>query len=294
MANTVNPYPEIGTELEAGLNAIVAAAPTNIAGLVTAIYGYIQPIYYPGTSVPKAIEVELKSVVYNMINAYNNKAIHGSISYNSDQLNIIRMMLGLNSSNTIPINALENWLADIEDNISKTNLSIDEQTPLLLAIECAKSVNIYWKTEVDNAMSNWGPYFETESYKNYVNISLWTVACIEGALLGGNASTKGLIAPTTEITSVNIVSALIGALTIGAGKIIFKWVPRIELHHLSGLSDSIFTSPYISETGSSPMGYIKATWGQKKTNPGKSNEDAANFTDKWDSVTKEVYDIKTH
>lgn len=229
MALTFNPYPEIGSQLEAGLNAIVAATPATVDDLVDEIYNYIQPVFYPSSSsVPKAIEIEIKSVAYNMINAYNNKALGNTIFYGLQQSNLMSMMLGLTTSSLTPINSLDHWFADIEDNIGKANLTIDQQTPLLLAMECAKTIYAYWVAQVDMTTSPWASYFQATGDRNYPNIPFWTTACIEGALLGANASQKGLIAPTTDITSVNIVSALIGALAIGSGKVIFKWVPRIQ------------------------------------------------------------------
>lgn len=236
---TYNPYPEIGTQLTTGLDAIATnltvLGSASVDELVNEVYSYVQGIYYPsgGGTLPKQTEVEIKSVAYNIVNSYNNKALGNTLTYNAEQTNIINMMVGLNTTNNTPINALDKWILDIEDNISKADMTIDEQTPLLLAIECAKSINTYWETKVTTP-GDWATFFDATSMKNYINISLWTEACIEGVLIGANASQKGLIAPTTDIISVNIVSALIGALVIGAGKVIFKWVPRIQPVQLAG------------------------------------------------------------
>lgn len=231
MANTFNPYPELGVELVTGLTAIASTTTgiSSVDDLVNAIYNYVQPIYYPSTTVPKALEIEIKSVVYNIIDAYNNKALGITVLYTPQQMNFVQMMLGSNASNNTPINYLQTWLADIEDNIGKANLSIEQQTPLLLGIQAEQAVNSYWLTEIDNSTSPWGPYFGSSiPDRNYMNVSFWTVACAEGALIGANCCNRGLIAPTTEIVSVNIVSALIGALAVGAGSVIFKWVPRVQ------------------------------------------------------------------
>ena len=52
MANTFNPFPLIGSELTSGLTAIASGTVSTVDDLVAAIYNYIQPIYYPATSVP--------------------------------------------------------------------------------------------------------------------------------------------------------------------------------------------------------------------------------------------------
>ena len=227
---TFNPYPQIGTQLTAGLDAVSGALTpaSTVDDLVNAIYNYIQPIYYPFPTppgVPKQLEIEIKSVIYNIINAYSDKVIR-QLPWTDQQLNFASMMLGLTTTNDTPINAIGAWLSDIQDNISSAKQSIDEQTPLLLAIQCGISIYAYWNTKIA-APATWAPFFQTPAALNYANIPLWTAACMEGTLVGANASQKGLIAPTTDIISVNIISALIGALAIGAGKVIFKWVPEI-------------------------------------------------------------------
>lgn len=267
MAETFNPYPLIGTQLTAGLDAIAtdfAGGFSTVDDLVTSIYNYIQPIYYPtsgGAPVPMYLQVEIKSVVYNMINAYNNKALGTTLLYTPQQTNIINMLLGSNTTNLTPLNTLDNWLNDIQDNISKANLNIDLQTPLLLASKVGRSVYSYWNTVIGTP-GNWAGLgtFSSDAYRNYVNLALWSAACMEGALIGANASQKGLIAPTTDITSVNIVSALIGALAIGAGKVIFGWVPRIQPIELSLRFASISLNSVMqgnlnpSGGGNSPLG----------------------------------------
>jgi len=228
---TFNPYPQIGTELTAGMDAVAGAlTPTStIDDLANAIYNYVQPIYYPTSpiGVPKQIEIEIKSVVYNIANAYNNKSLGTTLMYKPSQMNIIRMMLGQITTELTPINALGSWLLDIEDNVSKDNLPLDIQTPLLLGIDEGEAIYAYWIAKVATP-GTWAPFFDPREPHNYANIPLWTAACMEGGLIGANATQQGLIAPTTDITSVNIISSLIGALTVGAGKVIFKWVPRIQ------------------------------------------------------------------
>ncbi|MDZ4665881.1 MAG: hypothetical protein SGJ15_13460 [Bacteroidota bacterium] len=243
MASTFNPYPLIGTQLTSGLDAIVTAAPTTVDDLVDEIFTYVSGIYYSGGGglVPIATEIEIKSVAYNIINAYNNNPQTASLGFTRQQSIIIDMLLGCKTICKTPVNALNVWFEDIQDNITKADLNIDSQTPLLLAAVSGTSVYSYWITKVGTP-GGWSAYFETDAYKNYINVPIWTTACIEGALIGSHASPKGLISPTTNITSVTIISALIGALAIGAGKVIFGWVPRIQPGELSGTEDSCCTN----------------------------------------------------
>lgn len=224
---TFNPYPLIGAQLTEGLDTIASKLkPTStVEEFVDAVYNYVQPVYYPG-AVSKQIEIELKSVVYNIINAYVNNTID-DLGFSAQQINFIDMMIGEATTESTPINAIGDWLADVQNNITEAKLNIEQQTPLLLAIICGITVYGYWNTKVQKP-GKWDPFFQTPAPLNYLNIPFWTSACIEGALIGSNATNKGLIAPSTDIVSVDIVSALIGALSIGAGKVIFKWIPRIQ------------------------------------------------------------------
>jgi hypothetical protein len=143
------------------------------------------------------------------------------------------MLLGETTTDNTPINSLGTWLTDIEDNVVSSNLSTDQLTPLLLGIESGKNIYEYWLKKV-NDPCDWKKFFQPELSQNYINIPYWLTSCIEGALVGASCSDRGLIAPTTDIVTVEIVSSLIGSLTLGAGKVIFRWVPRIQPNQLSG------------------------------------------------------------
>lgn len=212
-----NPYPQIGTQLIKGMDNIsgVLKPTSTVDDLVNAIYKFIQPIYYPSTDlvpVPNQIEQEIKSVAYNIINSYNSNGY-----YNDCNVEI----------NSIPINSIDKWLSDIEDSIPTTRIEVEKQTPLLLALEVGKTIYPYWIDKV-NTPGTWAPFFQKPDYINYSNIPFWVLASMQGAFIGATISKKGLISPTTDIVSVNIISSLIGALVLGAGKVIFKFTPRVQ------------------------------------------------------------------
>lgn len=233
---TFNPYPLIGPQLTTGMDAIAGALSpaSTVDDLANVIYSYIQPIYYPvnaPATVPIQIEIEIKSVVYNVINSYNNNPQTASLFYGPKQSYFIDLLLGLKTDTTTPINAINSWLLDIEDNITKDSMPIAAQTPLLLTTVQAKAIYAYWNTKVATPGA-WAPFFQTPAPLNYANIPHWLVACMEGVLIGAQATPMGLIQPTTEIVTVNIVSSLIGGLAIGAGKVIFRFVPRVQPSNL--------------------------------------------------------------
>jgi hypothetical protein len=268
-----NPYPALAGQLTKGLDFISSTLkPTStVDDLVAAIYNYIQPIFYNIKPVPPQLQIEIKSVAYNIINSYNNKALGGTIKYSDEQMKFVWMLLGLNTTNNTPINALNKWLLDIEDNISEADLSLDDQTPLFLTTEAGQAIYDYWISKVSTP-GTWAPFFQKQTAFNYVNIPNWVAACMAGTLIGANTSQKGLIAPTTDITSVNIISALIGALAIGAGKVIFEWVPNIQPKDLITDNDGILLGGF---SDAIDMGIVALTKGTNNCN-GCSNVSCTN------------------
>lgn len=238
MATTFNPYPALQDQLIKGLDTIGSKLNTSstVDDLANEIYNYIQPLYYPNAS--QALQIEIKSVVYNLINAYNNKALGVTVKYSDKQMQFVSYMLGLSTTNNTPINAIDRWLQNVENSISESGMTLESQTPLLLSVEMGKTMYAYWVSKI-NAPEKWAQFLQKPAQMDYVNVPNWTAAGIAGSLIGANATEKGLIAPTTDIVSVNIVSALIGALTIGAGKVIFKWVPDIQPRELNTDSQGI-------------------------------------------------------
>jgi len=242
VTKTFNPYPLIGSQLIKGMDEIAKSLNTTSTEeeLAAVIYKYIHKIYY--SQATTQLEIEIKSIVYNIINAYNNQKVLGTM-FNYQQMIFVDMLLGETTTDNIPVNALGVWLSDIEDNIVSLNLPTDQLTPLMLSIESGKNIYEYWLKKV-NDPGDWKKFFQLEFSQNYINIPFWLTSCIEGALVGASCSERGLIAPTTDIVTVEIVSSLIGSLTLGAGKVIFKWVPRIQLNQISGgFSDVIGETP---------------------------------------------------
>lgn len=225
--NTVNPYPEIGKQLASGLTSIIGQLPTSptIDDLADAIYAYVQPLYYTAST---KLEIELKSVVYNVANSFrNNQVLNGNAVFNSEQAPFINMLIGAEMTANVAPDSLLDRLSDIEDNIGISDLAVISQIPLFLATTTGSSAATYWGTQLSNPQSPWISYFSANAGQNYINSLLWSVAAMNGALAGYGAVSNSLIEPTTEIVTNQMVSSLIGALTATAGKVIFNWIPRI-------------------------------------------------------------------
>jgi hypothetical protein len=227
--NTVNPYSVLGSQYVSGLASIIGSLPGSpaISDLVTAVYNYIITTFYGGTPPPLQIITELQSISYHTINSYVNSLVpKGSAMFTPSQYPVINMLIGKSVTKNLPI-YLTDWITDVEDNITKTELKVDEQRPLLMATAIGELAVGYWTLATQaGGSSPWAPYFILNN-SDYNSIPYWVEASMHGALAGYGANIQGLIEPTDHRYTTTMLSALIGALTIAAGKVIFGWIPRI-------------------------------------------------------------------
>ncbi len=106
----------------------------------------------------------------------------------------------------------------------------EQQIPLLIATSVGAWACDYWTAAVFAASNNWYTkgYLNAIQYVNYVNIPSWVVASMIGALSSANkAKNYGLIDPP-RIIGVDTVSALTASIGVAAGKVIYKWFPKIQ------------------------------------------------------------------
>lgn len=236
MKTIFNPYPEIGKQLINGMEFIIKniEKTDNVDNLVDIVSKYVSSLYYPKNENTEKL-IEIKSVAYNVINTYLNSTFESSVSYNSNQNLFISLML--RCLNSIPVYGVGSYLKDVEESIVSSGISIVEQTPLLIASMNGRSINSYWENTISStSKGKWNNFINSNPAINNASIPFWTEACIQGSLIGANASHRGLISTTIEIVTVEIVSALIGALSIGAGVVLFSWIPKVNLS-FGGCSD---------------------------------------------------------
>lgn len=232
---TINPYKEIGEYLGSGLDAVITTIPSSptIDDLVDAVSTYISGIFYSGAR--DAVEIELKSVARTAINSYmNSLVLSGNAIYNGMQWPFLRIMLGDMITSNLPINSIENRIGDVEDNISNSGLNVSEQRPLLIATAIGIEAAQYWIRQAETvppiSAGTWPEFFPSSDDKavNYSYVPYWVEAANNGALSGYASTPFGLVEPTVNVMTTSMISALIGALTVTAGKVLFNWIPRIQ------------------------------------------------------------------
>jgi hypothetical protein len=221
----LNPFSKIGTQFTNGMVDIEAGVLSGmtISDLNLLIYTYVVSLYFP--SVNEFDKDQLNSILPVANNSYLSNDLE---NYTDVQSEIITSMKGQILSS--PITSIPDIILDYEENIIKSGLSWETQAPLLLATEIGKTGYEYWLNAVNNASSNWylEGFFNANAYVNYANIPHFVNAGVWGALGVGNlAKEYGLIDPP-RIIGVDVLSALIGALSVTSGKVIFNWTPTSQ------------------------------------------------------------------
>lgn len=255
---TINPYPDLGIQFQAGLNAIIGGLPPTptIDQLVTQVYNYVVSVYY--SSVTPAQTVEIKSVAYSAIDSYVDGLLRNPATnlYNSKQTSIIKMLAGPPLTSFLTVDEVSNRISNIEDNLTLCGLSVENQTPLFFATMIGVNSYNYWLAQIALGVgSAWVSHFNTAKVSAMGNVPFWTAAAMEGALIGARSTNRGMIEPSDSIVGVEIISALTAALTIAAGKVIFTWIPRVEFFEEN---IKIFKSRICSKDGKTPV-YIQMT-----------------------------------
>jgi hypothetical protein len=243
---TFNPYLNtIGEQHFAGLQSIETALIPLIPfeTLNTFLYNYIIGLY---DYTPDQFNTnEIKSILPTAANSYVNPTFD---NYSPEQLYFINLLLG-SVINDVPTNSIPEFILDIEDNISKSGLTAEQQVPLLFATAVGIRDYNYWLGRINTPVNNWytNGYFDPNLNVNLSNLPYWVQASMQGTLTGANkAKSYGLIDPP-RVIGVDMVTALSGGIGVAAGKVIYKWVPRLQ--PVSVASNLMMSRELISATG---------------------------------------------
>ncbi len=228
--STINPYSTLGTDFTNGLVTFIGAyssGAVTLTELISEINTIIEGDFYTSASAQQQIEINANTT--NAINSYINGLLWGNKTiYNARQMKFIRM-LSREALRKIEVVALNNYLLDVEDNITKSDLTVPEQIPLLIATMLGETAYSYWNTDVNatGASQKWTGYYQSNQAYNYANIPFWVAAAIEGALVGYGSSPDASLEPTTAMVSSKMIAALQGALAVNIALVALQIIPRI-------------------------------------------------------------------
>jgi hypothetical protein len=230
---TVNPYSELGIQHTAGLTFVastIVAATMN--DLINAVYAYIQPIYLPAVPTPKETEIETKSIIAHAVNGYINSMLstEGLNSYTGAQMKFIHYLI--KGIDNVPQESLKSWITDLENNITKSDLSYQEQVPLLLTTVQGIAAVDYWVAEIAaGAPGVWGPYMPTDTAVSTATLlRAWVKSGMIGSLLVANTSLSYPLMDTNSRPNpgIDIIAAVTAGIAVSAGKVILDYIPRIQ------------------------------------------------------------------
>lgn len=126
----------------------------------------------------------------------------------------------------VPLVGVRDRIANIEENIATTGMNSEQQAPLLMATAVGKASFDYWTAQGEDEESPWQPYFQAigdAPFMAYV-----VSATMEGALLGAKLmGAKTTKLGTISLDALNAISALSSSLLLAAGKVMFRWQPRV-------------------------------------------------------------------
>lgn len=244
--NIQNPYPTLGPKIKTALDYIINNMVQNpsFENLNDAVS---DAIYIPDPNDPAPLDPVipffLRTVLPNVYNSYvftgagdeeqgtgavtlsslsrNGGIVEGLYKNKKQQQLIASIFQGLKT--TAP-EQVEAYLSTVEEKIVSARLPYDEQAPLFLSVAAGKAVYQYWQLQIPQP-SPWAAYMlnpmvtpQANDALNYGQLPHWTAAAMQGALLAW-----GMIKPP-QLQPVDVMTATVGAIGLGAGKVVFRWV----------------------------------------------------------------------
>jgi hypothetical protein len=211
MIEKVNPYNKLVDQYVNGLDAIITSIGTGgpetvtVDDLTDAVYNYVASVYTDIISSPTGIAT-VHAMIANAINGYLD---HGGSSSNLQQLL------------SVPTTNLENLfgrLANASGSAIRLKGNVGRHQMVLAMGEASV---FYWRNQIDTAGS-WAAYMSGNVAIDYASMPYWADAAMFGAQFDYNQvnGTDGAAA------SMIFPATLIGSLAVGAGKVVFGWVPK--------------------------------------------------------------------
>ena len=168
----------------------------------------------------------LEDIIINSQNGYVNGYLRNNNPFSGVQGEYVDYLL--NGIKNIPPMSIPDLILDVEDNVSKSGLSADEQCPLLLATMVGYTAYNYWDNFATTPSGGGGAWPAPPLAANYINwqgLPYWVGSAMEGVLLGyvfANALMP--FAPTG-----NKIYAMVAASAgVNGAMVNFSWIPRIQ------------------------------------------------------------------
>ena len=243
---TYNPFPNIGKQYTDGLDFVINNLPSPIGDttfqiLNDTVVDYLESLFDssfdPGPSLPPVLDNLVYSILPNSANSYQNKNIINDSFYNDAQLSLFNNVV--NSIKNNSVEGINTILHNANSKISQSGLSAVDQAPLFVAIEIGLKSNEYWNNVIATGTpSGWLTFLNSNPAVNIANIPYWVIASMTAALSGYSQiqqlDMSAASALNTLGRAVGGTVAMVSAVGVTAGKIIFKWTSISNVSTISG------------------------------------------------------------
>ncbi len=223
---TINPYENLAATVSLGLADITThiTVPYDLEDLSSDTKSYVETAM--GITPSNAESLELKSLIAFAANDYNTNHLEG---YSPAQRAFIGELLNSIFNVGSDTDAMVICISQLEEGISLMNLTLEEQRPLLMGTAIGRAVIAFWATEIANPTSPWitNSYISGNLAIDTANIPYWTAAAMHGSFTGANKARvqSGIYDPSNQGSTPNIISVLMTSIGVGAGRVLYKWVP---------------------------------------------------------------------
>lgn len=258
-----NPYPLLITDFVKVLDKIGPLQNTivSVDDLVNVIYPAIQQVYYPNATT--ITEVELRAIMVQIIFYYQNDPYSNIVDVIDDDF--LETIIQLKT--LVPVKSMAAALNDLQSQILSGSQSFEEREPQLLALLFGVEIEKYWSKQISTSIP-WTSFKSQDVAINLAEMSFWVDACVIGSLLGYSLALSGAISPTTDVRSTSLIASLIGALAVGSGKVIFRWIPEQDITFGGGTMSALFGT----RTGAGTYSTVNQNNGQVQNTPYASDK----------------------
>lgn len=168
----------------------------------------VASVYTSLVSSPEGI-ASVQAMIANAINGYLD---HGGSSSNLQQLL------------TVPTTNLENLFGRLSSSSGAASRLKGNTGRYQMELAMGEASVFYWRNQIDTTGS-WAAYMSGNVAIDYASMPYWADAAMFGAQFTYNQVNGTDAAATSMVFS----STLIGSLAVGAGKVVFGWVPKVSV-----------------------------------------------------------------
>lgn len=161
-------------------------------------------------------ENSLKTTLANAVNGYLDGGTSGSYS------NYL----------SVPVDSMPAMFYRVKQQLNASAHLKGNTTYKQATLEIAESNYNYWRAEINSAASPWQNFFSGNLAIDLSNIPFW----VSAAAFGANFNMDQINSWDSRSIDGNQITYLGGSIVVGAGILMFKWVPKNQKHSRNNIN----------------------------------------------------------